>query len=76
MKKKLAAALCLAAMATSACAEESKVGTAWQCGRDYIVVTYLPSNAAPPRMLGSSSCGAFQQTLTRRRPVQAMHGLE
>jgi hypothetical protein len=29
--KKLAVALCLAAMATSACAEESKVGTAWQC---------------------------------------------
>jgi hypothetical protein len=41
MKKNLALALCLAAIVASASAEESKVGTAWQCGRDYLEVTYF-----------------------------------
>ncbi len=37
MKKRLALALCLAAMATPLQSEESVDGTAWQCGRDYII---------------------------------------
>jgi hypothetical protein len=37
MKKKLALALCLAASATPLQPEESVDGTAWQCGRDYII---------------------------------------
>ena len=37
MKKKLALAICLAAIATPSQSEESVDGTAWQCGRDYIV---------------------------------------
>jgi hypothetical protein len=50
---KLLFALCLAAVLT-ACetpvqAEESEVGTAWQCGRDYLVIT--------------SCCGAAQEGL-------------
>jgi hypothetical protein len=39
MKKKLAVALCLAALATPLRSEESLVGTAWQCGRDYLEIT-------------------------------------
>jgi hypothetical protein len=41
MKKKLAYALCLAAIATPLKSEESLVGTAWQCGRDYLQVTFF-----------------------------------
>ena len=37
MRKKLAFALCLAAIATPLKSEESLVGTVWQCGRDYII---------------------------------------
>ena len=37
MKKKLALAFCLAAIATPLQPEESVDGTAWQCGRHYII---------------------------------------
>jgi hypothetical protein len=39
--KKLTLALCLAAIATPLQSEESLVGTAWQCGRDYLQVTFF-----------------------------------
>jgi hypothetical protein len=51
--KPLLLALCLAATLTARetplQAEESMVGTAWQCGRDYLVITYC--------------CGAAQEGL-------------
>ena len=39
--KKLTLALCLAAIATPLQSKESLVGTGWQCGRDYLQVTFF-----------------------------------
>jgi hypothetical protein len=39
--KPLIFALCLAAFAMPLQAEESVVGTAWQCGRDYLEITHF-----------------------------------
>jgi hypothetical protein len=60
MKKKLALALCLAVIATPLKSEESLVGTAWQCGRDYLQVTFFgPGGAAQEATIWPNKKGPY-----------------